>query len=111
MDMRSEHRFPVHFRSTFSSSQASTGGEGTVVNLSRRGCRIKSDTNVQQESELVLRLYLPNHLSRVEIERAVVRWSAGDEFGVEIIGIQPEDQEQLLATLQELESGDPPPLG
>jgi hypothetical protein len=55
MEQRKNLRFHVQFRSSFSSI-AMVGGEGSVVDLSIRGCRIESPTDVQPGASLELRI-------------------------------------------------------
>ncbi len=55
MEQRKNIRFPVQFRSSFSSI-AMVGGEGSLVDLSLRGCRIESPADVQPGASLELRI-------------------------------------------------------
>ena len=107
-ELRREIRFPVSFRTTFS-SRSKLAGEGTIHNLSASGCLIKSDLQLKEGTEIVLRLYQSEVAARIEIERATVRWARQGEFGVQFIDAQPEEVAQLrdiIKQLKEQESKD-----
>ena len=55
MEQRKNLRFPVKFRSSFSSIGL-VGGEGSIVDLSIRGCRIESSIDVQPGASLDVRI-------------------------------------------------------
>lgn len=87
MERRNFTRYPVRFRSSFSSAEM-VAGEGVVLDLSLRGCRISGATRVPLGTELQLRLMLPEYdqQSPVEVEQAVVQWiHEANEFGVEFV--------------------------
>ena len=86
MELRGSVRYRVRFHSSFSSAEI-VAGEGVGLDLSVRGCLISSPTQVTRGTELQLHLILPenDHYSPVDIERAVVRWTEGNEFGVEFL--------------------------
>ncbi len=67
------------------------------MNLSVRGCRISSPTRVTQGTELQLHLTLPEdkHDSPVDVERAVVLWTEGNEFGAEFLQLTTEAAERI----------------
>lgn len=103
MESRKHHRYRVRFRSSFSSGET-VSGEGTLVELSVRGCRISSKTGVTQGTELELRLYLPpeNQEPPVVIKGAVVRWAKAPEFGVEFPQLTGEIPERLRRVIKTL---------
>jgi len=45
--------------------------------------------------ELMLRLSFLGGEPPIDVDRAVVRWSKGREFGLQFIAMRPEAQEQL----------------
>ncbi len=67
------------------------------MELSVRGCRISSPTRVTRGTELQLQLILPEneHYSPVDVERAVVQWTEGDEFGAEFLQLTTEAAERI----------------
>lgn len=83
-------------------------GEGVLLDLSVRGCRISSDRSVTRGTELQLRCVLPGHdqESPVEVERAVVQWTReGIEFGVEFLQLAVEAPERIRRYARTLETG------
>ncbi len=95
MELRGSPRYLVGFHSSFSSAEIS--GAGVGLELSVRGCRISSPTRVTRGTELQLHLVLPenDHHSFVEVERAVVQWTEGNEFGVEFLQLTTEATERI----------------
>jgi hypothetical protein len=93
MELRHEQRFPVGFHSSLYS--INIGHDlGMMLNLSPSGCRIESSMKVLIGIHLTLRLDVPDQRFPIEIEGAV-RWSRGQEFGVEFIAMGPAHRERL----------------
>ena len=78
-------------------------GEGNVVNISKLGCAVQSDQQVEEGAYLNLFLRLPEGAVPVKIELAVVRGARGGLFGMEFIRIHPTAQERLHGFIQSLE--------
>ena len=55
MEQRQNPRFPVRFRSSFTSLNI-VGGEGNIIDLSLRGCRVESQTEVRPGTSLEIRI-------------------------------------------------------
>lgn len=103
MDLRRQQRFPVHFQSVFS-GQPRSESVGTIINLSKSGCRAKTDSKVYSGMQVSLTFDVPGEPSPICIERAAVRWSRGGELGVGFITVAVPHQErldQLLARLKQ----------
>ncbi len=103
MALRGALRYRAEFHSSFSSAEL-VAGEGVGLDLSVRGCRISSPTRVTRGTELQLHLVLPenDHYSFVEVERAVVQWTEGNEFGVEFLQLTTETPERIRRFLRTL---------
>ena len=93
-EKRRHRRFPVQFRSSFSSVNI-VGGEGALADLSVRGCRIESRIAVNPGTELQLKIHLPNEPVPLGIAVAVVRWSLGETFGIEFMDMKDEEWKRL----------------
>lgn len=106
MDHRKDARFPVQFRSSFSSAN-SVSGTGILKDLSIRGCRIFSQTPVKSGTEIELRIEVSPEKSPIHIQRAVVRWSRDEIFGLEFMNLANSEWAKLRASVHELgkESG------
>lgn len=81
------------------------GGEGVLIDLSIKGCRVESDVHVQTGNQLELRVFLPDHDFALDVESSAVRWSRGREFGLEFVRMHSEAQELLHQVLKGLENG------
>jgi hypothetical protein len=103
MDLRRQQRFPVHFQSVLS-GQPRSESVGTIINLSKSGCRAKTDSKVYSGMQVSLTFDVPGESSPICIARAAVRWSRGGELGVGFITVAVPHQErldQLLARLKQ----------
>lgn len=102
-DRRSEPRFAVRFRSSFSSKKM-LGGEGTVTELSSRGCRVCAEAPVPAKTILEMHLNVEDDEAPIKIPEAVVRWSEGNEFGLEFRDIDPKSFDRMRKVIQKLAS-------
>jgi hypothetical protein len=101
MDLRRQQRFPVHFQSVLS-GQPRGESIGTIMNLSKGGCRVETDSQVYSGMHVSLRLDVPGEMSPILIERAAVRWNRGREVGVGFITVAPSHQERFDQLLKRL---------
>ena len=75
-----------------------------VTNLSLGGCHVeKADVAVLTKAFLTLRLYLSFNEPPLKIDAAVVRWSGGQDFGLEFVQIAVPAQERLTRYIQQLQ--------
>ncbi len=102
MDNRKHQRFPVQFRSSFSSTNI-VSGVGILGDLSIRGCRIFSATQVKPGTEVELRIEISNEQPSLHIRRSVVRWSRDGNFGMEFINLFEGEWARLQQLVKELE--------
>jgi PilZ domain len=89
---------PVSFRGDL------VAGIGTILNISRQGCAITSDTVAEAEAYLQLNLQLLEEDDPVQVDLAAVRWSSAKRFGVEFIKIPQDVGERLRQFVKLLES-------
>ena len=90
--IRPYRRFPVQCSVTYDAGPFQ--GQGTVWNLSCTGWRLSGDLPMCPGETLSLTVTLPNE-QRIEVPEAVVRWSRGEDFAVEVVKIEPHTQAQL----------------
>ena len=102
MEQRKNPRFPVRFRSSFTSLNI-VGGDGNITDLSLRGCRVESQTEVRPGTSLELRIHSSEEEPPLKIQEAVVRWSRAQQFGVEFVTLEPEEWARLQHTVSRLE--------
>jgi hypothetical protein len=101
MDLRRQQRFPVRFQSVFA-GQPCGESIGTIMNLSKSGCRAKTDSQVYSGMQVSLRFDVPGETSPILIERAAVRWNREGELGVGFITVALPHQERLDQLLTRL---------
>jgi PilZ domain len=101
MEQRRYERVCVEYPASFSGT--SYRAQGTVLNLSISGCRARSVFDVKEGESLGVlidvREYEPLYVSRAE-----VRWSEGQEFGMEFIHMELEDRHRLCETILSIEA-------
>lgn len=101
-ERRTQPRFPVQLAISFWGDEVV--GEGTSINLSTGGCKIKSDKTIPEGRYLELKVRVPGCGSPMDIGLAVVRWAENDTFGLEFLYLTPEQYEQLLWFVHTLHS-------
>lgn len=102
MEHRQHARFPVSFASSFSSINL-VKGEGHVVDLSIRGCRIFSLTEVKAGTALQLAVRVSEQEPPIQVTQAVVRWCRDHSFGLEFVSLSEEAWTRLQQLVKELE--------
>ena len=105
---RSFKRFLIHCHVDFLSP--SYVGKGTVLNISKAGLRVTTTQAVQTGTKLALRLFVPGLEYPINIDRAVVRWSYGPEFGLQTLRSQIEEEARLERWIRIRARGLPVPL-
>jgi hypothetical protein len=86
--------FPVWFKSRLA-PQRDMGKEGTLENLSLRGCRIRSDTPVALGTRVELEFQYADTSFPVTIDEAVVRSVTGDGIGLRFVQLQRADERRI----------------
>lgn len=102
MEHRQHPRFPVKFRSSFSSANI-VSGEGKLSDLSIRGCRVFSMTEVKPGTILQLRVEVSEKDQPIQITQTVVRWYRDRHFGLEFTSLTPDEWTRLQQMVKELE--------
>ncbi len=102
MEQRKDNRFPVGFRSSFSSANI-ISGDGTLKELSLRGCRVQSLIEVNPGTVLQIRVHISDRESPIVISHAIVRWYRDGSFGCEFVNLGAEEWARLRAVTTELE--------
>jgi hypothetical protein len=101
-ERRQDRRISIIFRSEFLSAEKSAG-EGSVQDLSIRGCRVRAASTVQLNDTFRMQLFLPQCSPPIHIEQARVRWVNGQEFGCQFLSMLPDERARLLEVLTALE--------
>ena len=69
--------------------------EGMLVEMSRRGWRAQGRRPVAKGTAMTVEILCSNPPHRITIAEAVVRWTDGLEFGVEVTDISPDSAARL----------------
>lgn len=75
-------------------------GLAYVQDLSTTGCQIISQSPLQIGMELQLSIVAASNERDILIEMAKVRWTNGDCYGLEFLGIDPLERERLRLFLK-----------
>jgi hypothetical protein len=102
MQERKHVRFAVQRPVSFSGDFVV--GTGTILNISRQGCAIVSDTIAEAQAYLQLQVQLLEEEEPVQVDLAAVRWSSAKRFGVEFIKMPQDVGERLREFVKLLES-------
>jgi len=97
-DRRTDHRVHSDFRLMYSAQddrEELIMGDGSVVDLSNKGLRIRGNMAVMAGLEMTLFLYLPDGRDPLFVLSAKVAWSKGHEFGVEILKMNVRERNRL----------------
>jgi len=100
MDRRESRRYKVQLPVAFSGDRIA--GKGTVCNLGTRGCAVKSGHTLKVGAFVELRIDVPTLDAPLLVDLAVVRWSVGQEFGLDFLQLRPEEQKRLKRFVKKL---------
>jgi c-di-GMP-binding flagellar brake protein YcgR len=100
IECREYPRVPVDLQVYFSTTGNTSIREGTMFDLSARGCAVASMSSVQTGSAVRILIRATDLGSPITIESAAVRWSEHGEFGVEFLGVSEIDQNRLSRLLK-----------
>lgn len=93
-------RAATDFRVFFTDGQY-LEGEGTVLDISKSGCRVHCPCDLEEGASLELWLFIPNYDWPLRVERAVVRWKDGEQFGLDFLNLRPSQRERLRQFLRQ----------
>lgn len=102
-DKRKYTRHPIELSVAFTGDEVC--GQGVVVDLSTGGCRVKTAAAVLSGEFLGMLIALPGRDRPLSIGLTAVRWSIGQEIGVEFIRMDAEQQALLQSFLAKLDVG------
>ena len=93
MERRKDTRYVVLFRTTFTSSTHESG-EASLVDISLQGCKLATPMSLRIGQELILHLYPPDTIIRIEA-LAIVRWATEGQAGLEFLDVPSADAQAL----------------
>ena len=102
MEQRRHERVRVEYPAALSGS--SYRAKGTIFNLSISGCRVRTPFMVKEDDCLGVLIDIPKYDRPLYVSLAEVRWSDGEDFGMEFIQMEMEDQQRLGETIRGIEA-------
>lgn len=93
-DQRTAPRVGVQFRAMVSGS-VQPEGTGTIVDLSRNGCRLESQLLMLPGLSLELRIAVPGLDWALMIDRADVQWENEDHSGLAFVRVRETERQRL----------------
>jgi c-di-GMP-binding flagellar brake protein YcgR len=100
IECREYPRIPMDMLVFFSGTNKTDMREGTMFDLSARGCAVTSMSLVQPGSTVRILISETDLGSPITIESAAVRWSESGEFGVEFLDLSEIDHRRLQRLLE-----------
>lgn len=83
---------------------------GTVVDLSREGCRIRCPDTAPDMKYFHVAIQLDEPQETLTVDLAVKRWSRNEDLGVEFIRMESNQQARLLSAIRKCEEAASPPI-
>lgn len=102
MDQRKHARYPVEYAGSFLGDGITA--TGVILNLSVAGCRAHSERTIGRGELLRVLIDVPRYETPLQMELAMVRWSNGQEFGLEFFGVPSDDQQRLREVVRVTEA-------
>ncbi len=93
MRSRCRHRIPVGYPANIQSDTCT--GEGTLLDLSPSGCRIRSDIALDTGTYLALEIAVAQEPAPLGVEVSVVRWCKNGQLGIEFLRYRQGDRERV----------------
>jgi hypothetical protein len=83
-------------------------GLGVVYDVSSRGARVMTEAAIQPGDYIAISLQFPDQASSMRVERAIVRWSKDQTYGVEFYRFGPTADMKLRKFLRQASHLVPP---
>ncbi len=93
MERRTHPRYPVHLPIAFTNDEIRE--EGITRCVSEAGCMVQADGPVEIGTLLTLQILMPDHYWPMTVDRAIVRWSSEQRFGMQFLLVQPRERARL----------------
>ena len=92
--MKPRYRERIRLKIPVTFMTGSHVGEGRVLDLTTPGCLIESPVAAQAGQSLQLKMLLPGLKAPFMVTLGIVRWTNGQQFGVEFVKM--EESQQLM---------------
>jgi hypothetical protein len=105
MDKRRYPRYAVEYPGSFLGNGISV--EGMILNLSTAGCRGSNGGSMRKDALLRVVIDVPHYLAPIQVDRAIVRWSSANAFGLEFVGLSFDEQQRLQGLVLAIQAAQP----
>ena len=102
MEQRKHTRYRVDYAASFSRNGIT--GYGLIFDLSSAGCHARTNITVSKGEFVGALIDVTRYTTPLQVALAVVRWSHGQEFGLEFTRMEPNHQQQLRELIQATEA-------
>jgi hypothetical protein len=102
MEQRKHARYQVEYAGSFSGDTISA--QRVILDLSAVGCKARSTVVVEKGDFVEVLIDVPRYATPLQVALAVVRWSNGQEFGLEFIQMEPDNQQRLRELIRATEA-------
>ena len=102
-ERRRHARYRVDLPATFSNER--TCGFGMIADVSAGGCRIESQVPIAPGEVGQLLIELPDCPAPLKVSQALVRWVRGQEYGIEFLRMEPDDEGWLTRLIGHISIG------
>jgi hypothetical protein len=109
-DCRNTRRLAITGQASVVSLLTEDSEDGTLLDLSRKGARLRINHLFQRGQKLTLMLNLPWEEPPVQVRLAAVKWVQQDTVGVEFLKVEADDRVSLdvfLASRSKHQAGSP----
>ena len=103
MVSRNNSRYRVEYGGSFAGERISA--QGVILDLSLEGCRARSAEAFNKGDFLRVLIDAPRYEKPLHVTLAVVRWSNGQEFGMEFIKMEQDDQQRFRQLISATAAG------
>jgi hypothetical protein len=105
MDKRRHPRYAVEYRGSLLGNGINS--QSVILNLSTAGCRGSSEGFIRQDALVRVVIDVPRFSAPIQVDRAIVRWSRGNAFGLEFVGISSNDHNRLQVLISAMKAAQP----
>jgi hypothetical protein len=105
MDKRRHPRYAVEYAGSFWGNGINS--QGRILSLSTAGCRGLGEGAIRRDALLRVLIDVPRFLAPIQVDRAIIRWSSGNELGLEFVGLSFDDQQRLHGLLLAIKAAQP----
>lgn len=106
-EARLHTRYPVYLMGSLLKDDYADNhvlGKSDIFDLSIKGCQLYSEVDLNRGKFVALRFSLPNQEAPIQIDMASIRWTKGEQCGLEFIIMTSKDEKLLKTYVKSLHS-------